>query len=271
MKFLFFATALLATQSVLGQTGGSVTDRIEAEFNKKNWPAALQLVEKAITAEPKNPQLLFYRGRIYEETGQHKKAISDFDESIRIRPAMPAVYQHLGSEHFKEGQFRESVAAFDKFIELAPDREPYHWQRGISCYYAGEFDKGRQQFELHQTVNPNDVENAVWHFLCVARKDGVDKARAALLPIKDDARVPMMQIYALFAGKGKVESIIAAAREPEAKFYADLYLGLYFEATNDARKAGDYIRRAAKEAPENNYMGDVARVHARLLESSPKK
>src|SRR6266853_660464 len=58
-----------------------------------------------------------------------------------------------------------------------------------------------RQFELHQTVNDNDVENAVWHYLCVARLAGVEKAHASLIRIQRDSRVPMMAVYALFGGK----------------------------------------------------------------------
>jgi hypothetical protein len=38
-------------------------------------------------------------------------------------------------------------------------------------------------FYAGRTVNPNDVENAAWHFLCVARAESPEKARAALLPV----------------------------------------------------------------------------------------
>ena len=68
-------------------------------------------------------------------------------------------YQQQGVEHFMEGRFAESVEAFDKVIELDPRMAPRHWQRGISLYYAGEYQKGVEQFELHQTYNTQDVEN----------------------------------------------------------------------------------------------------------------
>src|SRR5204863_2991600 len=117
-------------------------------------------------------------------------------------------------------------------------RAAQHWQRGISCYYAGRYDDGRKQFELHQTVNPNDVENAAWHFLSVARSAGLAKARASLLPVSGDSRVPMTQIYALFAGKAKADDVLAAAQGGYASpaklnrhlFYSHLYVGLYYEA-----------------------------------------
>ncbi len=263
--------AHLGASALSGAPEVSILDRIQAAFNQGNLSAALELADKTILTNAADPKLFFYRARIHEESGAHSKAIADFNETIRLDPRVGLAYQHRGSEHFKLGHIRESISDFDRFLDLSPDQEAHHWQRGISFYYAAEFKKGRAQFELHQTVNPNDVENAVWHFLCVARQENVEKARAALLPITGDARVPMMQIHALFAGKGSVEKVLDAAQDDLARFYANLYLGLYFEALGDRAKTRDYIQRAAKQAPQKNYMGDVARVHAAQLEKSAPK
>src|SRR5438309_431292 len=171
------------------------------------------------------------------------------------------------------GRVKESAADFDKFLELSPDQAPKLWQRGISLYYAGRYEDGQRQFELHQTINRNDVENAVWHFLCVARRAGIDKARAALLKIENDPRVPMMQIYALYAGKGSAEDVMKAATtgKPspnelnERLFYAHLYLGLYFDVAGNEKMAREHIVQAAELFKVDNYMGDVARIHAALM------
>jgi lipoprotein NlpI len=186
-------------------------------------------------------------------------------------------WQSRGTEHFKLGNIKESISDFDQFIALKPRFAPYHWQRGIAYYYAGRFEDGRKQFESHQTVNPNDVENAAWHFLCVARSAGVEKARAALIPIKEDARVPMMEVHALLAGKAKPEDVIkaASAGEPSASelnrrlFYAHLYVGLYFEATGEATQAHEHILQAVNAYKTDDYMGDVARVHLQLQKVQP--
>src|SRR5580704_183835 len=77
-----------------------------------------------------------------------------------------------GMRHFREDKVAASIQDFNRAAELDPQMAPQLWQRGISDYYAGKFDDGRRQFELHKTVNPNDVENAAWHFLCVARQRG---------------------------------------------------------------------------------------------------
>jgi lipoprotein NlpI len=140
------------------------------------------------------------------------------------------------------------------------------------CITPGGFEEGRKQFELHQTVNPNDVENAVWHFLCVARTNGIEKARVALIPIKGDGRIPMMEVHALFANKLKPEVVLKAAsagHPPPVQlkrqlFYAHLYLGLYFEVLGDDKQAREHITKAARGYQTGDYMGDVARVHLQL-------
>lgn len=92
-----------------------------------------------------------------------------------------ALFQQ-GVDAFFAAKPKESVAALDKLIALLPQSKPQLWQRGLSLYYAGDFKGGREQFEVHQTVNGNDVENAAWHFLCIAKGEGVEAARKVFIP-----------------------------------------------------------------------------------------
>jgi lipoprotein NlpI len=182
--------------------------------------------------------------------------------------------ERRGSDEFRAARFTESVATFDEEIKLDPRRAPWHWKRGISLYYAGRFADGAKQFEGYQTVDGNDVENAVWRFLCQARDPnvGVDKARREILAIKDDRRVPMMQIYSLFKGDLKRDDVLAAVRADDPPqlildhrlFYAHLYLGLYDEALGNADGARKHLDEAVRRKVDH-YMWDVAKVHDDLL------
>ncbi len=186
-----------------------------------------------------------------------------------------------GAAHFKLGNIAESVADFDRYLELRPEARSGHWQRGIALYYAGKYDEGKKQFEGYEKVDTNDVENAVWHFLCAARKDGVEKARANMLKIGKDGRPPMMEVYALYKGDLKPADVLAAAqrddlrgeKRKQALFYAHLYLGLYYDVTGDKAKALEHLTEAAGKYRIGHYMGDVARVHEAILrkENKPKE
>jgi lipoprotein NlpI len=168
---------------------------------------------------------------------------------------------------FRAGRITESANGFDTVAKLAPASAPHLWQRGIVLYYAGRYKDCRAQFESHRTVNPNDVENAAWHFLCVARAESADKARSALLPVGPDARTPMSEVYDMFRGRRRPEEVMTAAgSSSEGQFFAHLYVGLYYEATGNERLAREHITAAAAERfrSTGGYMHMVAAVHARL-------
>lgn len=188
--------------------------------------------------------------------------------SLALAAQSPQAIMARAVADFENGRFAESAAAFDDLAKIAPDEAPYLWQRGIALYYAGRFNDCRRQFESHRTVNPDDVENAAWHFLCVARAESPAKARAALLPVGPDARVPMREVYQMFRGTLTPEQVLSAAgSRPEAQFYAHLYLGLHFDALGMKDRAREHITIAAAERfqARGGYMHMVARVHLRSL------
>jgi len=215
---------------------------------------------------------LMRRAAQADQRREFGRAIELWSEVAAKNPKLPDAYYRRGRSHFCAGKVRESVADFDKYVELAPELESRQWERGISYYYAGEFAKGAKQFELYQTYHNQDVENSAWRCLCVARTEGVEKAQANMLPIDEDRRIPMMQIYDLYRGKKKPEDVIATAEAgnpigPELNqrlFYAHLYIGLWHEAAGRADKAKEHILLAEKHKI-GHYMWDVAHVHAERL------
>lgn len=185
-------------------------------------------------------------------------------------PEDPKDLFRAGVQLFFDARPKESVAAFDRLIAQDPGVKPQLWQRGLSLYLAGDYKGGREQFEVHQTVNGHDVENAAWHFICVARASGLDAARKTLIPIEGDSRVPMKEVHDLFAGKGSVEQVLKAAETGEGedlrnhRCYAHLYLGLYFEAIGDEALAREHLLKAARDYRMDHYMGRCAQVHVKV-------
>lgn len=272
-QFFLLLVAIAAVPAFAGEENpGELVQQAAAAYRTGDIPRALSLATQAIKAAPTQPQYWLLRAQIYDSQREYARAVADYSEVLKRDPAQATVWQRRGEAQFKHGKIAESLSDFDKFLSLVPERKPHHWQRGIALYYAGRYAEGKQQFELHQTVNSQDVENAVWHFLCTARADGLEAAKKSLIPIEQDARVPMAQVHQLFAGKARPSDVLAAAKaappQPgagEPLFYAHLYLGLYYEALGDDKQTGEHIRKAAARAKENGYMGDVARVHAGIL------
>jgi len=214
--------------------------------------------------------------------GEYKTAFKNCSELCELEPNNLNYQMMLGDISFAAGQMDACVAAYDKLIELQPSLEPRLWQRGLALYYAKKFEKGVQQFETHQLVNTQDVENAVWHLLCAAKISNVEAGRKKLIPISEDRRVPMAQIYEMYAGRMTPEQVLNIANQTSPsveldseqhrlqRYYAHLYIGLYFEMLENEQASLDSMKKAAALNPlgKTNFMGQVARVHLQLRQAA---
>lgn len=211
-----------------------------------------------------------------DHSDRHKQSIERAQSSLRAdTPGSANREVALADALLRGGKVDESIPHYEKAIKQSPELRPYLWQYGIALFFTGRFDDGRELFEAHRRVNPNDVENAAWHFLCEAKANDIESARKLLLPAPGDRRVPMSEILdRLPGGDGtQIEAAVEAIDHPtsrqSARFYADLYLGLIADAENKPEEAQRFMRRAA-ETPMTHYMADVARVYADHLQSSSK-
>lgn len=218
--------------------------------------------------------------------GKYQEA---FDANVKLCKLEPNVVRfqfRLGEIAFAAGKMKESIGAYDETIRLEPEIEPSLWQRGLALYYADRFADGVKQFETHQTVNSQDVENAVWHLLCASRISNLEEARKKLIPINRDRRIPMADIYEMFAGRKMPAEILKAGQATSAQvkpgteqhnlqlYYAHLYTGLYHEMLGKPKLTIASLKEAEKVNPlgKTNFMGQVARVHLQLrLNTVPKK
>jgi lipoprotein NlpI len=250
-------------------------DDIESAMKAKKYAEVVALTKKAAELDPKNPAIPYAAATAHLALRQNEEAAKAYTEVIKLEPKFATAYDRRGDAYLKSGKFKEAIEDFDKFLEANPKFAPDHWRRGIALYYAGRFKDGVDQFELHRKVNPEDVENSAWHYLCNARANTPKKAREDLIPVTKDTRVPMKQVLELYAGKIKPKDVLDAAENAklegedlkEARFYAHLYVALYYESEGDAKKCLEHMTEAVEKYKIGHYMWDVADVHLKLLKA----
>lgn len=272
---------LLAPPIANGADAASLVDSARAALAAGKLDEAAAKARKAIDAAPADARPRLLLATIHEQRRAYRDAAVAYSDILSLKglPLAPSsaaeIHDRRGSAHFLAGEIDASIADFDKAIELDPGRLAGHWKRGISYYYAGRFAEGRRQFEAYQTVDANDVENAVWCYICRAKEESLVAAAKQLLPIQRDRRVPLMEIYRLFAGQGTADDVLAVARagspsEQELRerlFFAQLYLGLWHEVRGRSAESLAAMREAATHASDSGYMWDVPRVHLQLRSS----
>ena len=150
-----------------------------------------------------------------------RTAIENADAMVRQAPEDPRTALQAADIYLRAGEFKWAVRWFDRYLKSEQGDAPALWQRGIALYFMGEYQAAATQFEVHRTVNPNDVENAAWHFLCVAKAESPSEAKAKLLPAPGDPRAPMEEVMKMLKTgdtklvTDKVESLPAGSKERE--------------------------------------------------------
>lgn len=185
------------------------------------------------------------------------------------QPASSQSPVRQGMSLFANNKVEEAISVYDQMIQEKPAVKPYLWQRGLALYYADRFTDGAEQFAADVAVNPNDTEEQIWHLLCLAQvKSGLAAARKSALTVGTDRRPVMRSAQALFLGKaddGDLQTYAQKGSDGD-QFYANLYLGLYGEATGDAAVARKRISQAvagkyARGSGASDPMVELAKVH----------
>jgi len=260
---------------------------IEA-FDDGDTNRMLSLMDHAVSMDVTNHFAYIKRAQLYDLIGKNAQAASDYTRAlgtVGVDKKYADVFMMRGCAFFKLGKLRAAAGDWATFIELKPDKEADHWQICVALTLLGKFTDAQRQFEWHWTANAKDMEVAFWHFLCVARTDGIDAAREKLIEVEQEERVPMRALYELFQGKGSAADVWLAVEEDDPndnernrrEFFANYYLGLYHEAEGKLEEAIELVSAALDIAKANEgYIGDspggqlrggdIARVHLQLLQ-----
>lgn len=188
-------------------------------------------------------------------------------EAAKLASDSGRVQQQAAELLYLAGKAEESLPLFDRANALLPDNAPHNWQRGIALGTCGKWAEGAAQFKQHHDVNPDDVENSAWYYLCVAKSENLEAAKKSVIPSRGDSRQPMMAILQMLKGEKTPDEVLAVAaqaaegpRRQQSVFYGELYVGLYYDSIGNAEEAAKHLR-ASLNHNQNHYMSDTSRVY----------
>ena len=91
---------------------------------------ALQMIQRAVKAEPTNPSFLDSLGWAYFKLGQLSEAERNLAEAARRNNGSATIQEHLGDVYQKQGKPKEARAAWEKALKLLNEGEQAQRIRG---------------------------------------------------------------------------------------------------------------------------------------------
>jgi tetratricopeptide (TPR) repeat protein len=90
-------------------------------LRRERYDLALKLVDKQLTLNPRDPQMRFWRGFLYERMSQPELALPIYLDLSREYPELPEPHNNLGVLYAAQGKYDEAKAALDNALRANPN------------------------------------------------------------------------------------------------------------------------------------------------------
>jgi lipoprotein NlpI len=199
---------------------------------------AVQDFDAAIAANPRFTDALNYRGGIRRRNGDYDGAIADFTASIAASDDA-RIHLARGGAYRAKGDYEHAVEDYEEALTLVPGRIALIEARAQANFSMARYEAAAADFSRVLDFDAASGGAALWLYLSRAR--GGDQAAAAtdLAARAPKLRQPEWPFAAvsLFLGQGSVEATLAAAKRPDERCEARIFVGEWHLLRGDAAAA----------------------------------
>ena len=128
------------------------------ERRSGNYALAIDLLKRAIAADPKNRNAWNDLGLAYYETRQDTEAIAAFMTQFAINPYDENSYNNLGRVYLRQRKYDEAVKWFRKQIEVVPLDRYAHRNLGITYVDMHKDAEAVPELQQAASLTPNDAD-----------------------------------------------------------------------------------------------------------------
>jgi len=224
---------------------------------------AVAEAEKALSADPKNPELLLKLAQAQFGIWQDREAVATLTRALEISPNEAQLYTERGHREIPLREFAKARADLSRAVELDPKRMDAYYHLGLSHYFLGDFAKAADAFRHAVEFAPNDderINSTNWVYAALRRANQpaeAAKAAAAITPeMKNSAEHTLFYLNLVRFFQGAMPEAKALPPEPpagntdmetELRFDTVAYgVGNWHLYNREPAKAEEYFRRVAK-------------------------
>ncbi len=129
---------------------------------RSGGPSLLEL-QKAVQADPKNPQAHYMLGLKYEIEGQPDKALKAYQTALKLKPGYPEVLLRAGELKFLQGDVAGGIRDLKTHLKLKPQHKEaqealgfMYGHQGLIQVERGNYDQAIASFQEALQYNPQD-------------------------------------------------------------------------------------------------------------------
>ena len=112
---------------------------------QKDYPKAIEAMERVIALDSKNDQAHFQLGALYDENKNKEKSIASMKKAIELNPQNAAALNYLGYTWAEMGvQLDEAESLIQRALKIEPNDGFYIDSLGWVYYQKGDYNQSRR-------------------------------------------------------------------------------------------------------------------------------
>jgi len=224
---------------------------------------AVAAAEKALAADPKNPDLILKLALAHSGAREYREAIETCTRGLKIAPQNAGLLLERGHREVGLRKFAEARADLERAAKIDPKKIDVHYHLGLAHYFSGEFAAAGEAFRREAELAPTqdariNATNWVYaSFRRAGKKGEADKAIAAITPdMKNTEAHTFFYLSLVRFFQGKMSETDAVPPRPpagntddetELRFDTVGYgVGNWYLYNGNAAKAQEYFAEVVK-------------------------
>jgi Flp pilus assembly protein TadD len=126
-----------------------------------NYALAIDLLKRAVDADPKNNMAWNDLGLAYLDSRQDEDAIKSFQKQIEVNPYHPYAYNNLGRIYLRQRKYEEAIKWFNKQLEIDPLDKYAHANLGLANLEQEKYMEAVPELEKAASLTPDNAEAQV--------------------------------------------------------------------------------------------------------------
>jgi Flp pilus assembly protein TadD len=123
----------------------------------KDYPRAIQAMERVVSLDPKSDEAHFQLGALHDENKSKDKSIASMKKAIELNPKNAAALNYLGYTWAEMGvQLDEAEDLIARALKLAPNDGFYIDSLGWVYYQRGDYVRAVEQLERAVEITVDD-------------------------------------------------------------------------------------------------------------------
>jgi len=126
-------------------------------YNEKKYEESLEFFNKAINVKS-TPELLNYKGYLFEKLGRFNKSLKTYDESLRLEPNNKRVIISKARVSELVGKYEDALSCYFDLLKLGCNDLFVYSEIGSLFKKLGNFSKAIKYYDKGLKLDPNNVE-----------------------------------------------------------------------------------------------------------------